>query len=117
MLITCFLCEMVGQIYPFPSGMVITVLSTGVLRLELDKESYQRSGLQGQPVPGGGRKHVKARYRTFDWCLCFLESESNQDSDRNRVTQAFRVAWKEKLRKAYLCCEECAESVHGLALL
>jgi ribonucleases P/MRP protein subunit RPP40 len=42
----------------------------GVLRLELDKESYQRCGLQGQPVPGGGRKHMKTRYRMFSWRYC-----------------------------------------------
>lgn len=63
---------MVGQIYPFPSWLGHKDFSsTGVLRLELDKESYQRSGLQGQPVPSGGRKHVKARYRMFGWGVCF----------------------------------------------
>jgi Ribonuclease P 40kDa (Rpp40) subunit len=81
-LITYFLCEMVGQIYPFPSWLGHKDFSSiGVLRLELDKESYQRSGLQGQPVPSGGRKHVKARYCMFDWGVCFLESESNHGSD------------------------------------
>jgi ribonuclease P/MRP protein subunit RPP40 len=45
----------------------LSVSSAGVLRLELDKESYQRSGLQGQPVRGGERKHIKARYRKFGW--------------------------------------------------
>ncbi|KAF7505739.1 hypothetical protein GJ744_000505 [Endocarpon pusillum] len=37
-------------------------LRDGLLRLELDKEAYERAGLQGQPCRGGGRKHVKARY-------------------------------------------------------
>lgn len=35
----------------------------GILRLDLDKESYERAGLVGKPIRGGGRKHVKARYR------------------------------------------------------
>lgn len=41
------------------------VIALGVLRLELDKETYERAGLQGQPCRGGGRKHVKARYSTM----------------------------------------------------
>ena len=36
--------------------------SAGVLRLDLDKESYERAGLQGSPTRDGGRKHVKARF-------------------------------------------------------
>ena len=34
----------------------------GILKLELDKESYERAGLVGKAVRSGGRKHVKARY-------------------------------------------------------
>jgi Ribonuclease P 40kDa (Rpp40) subunit len=43
---------------------ILILISTliGRLRLELDKEAYERAGLQGQPCRGGGRKHVKARY-------------------------------------------------------
>ncbi|KAI1616413.1 ribonuclease P [Exophiala viscosa] len=37
-------------------------LIEGVLRLELSKEVYERAGLQGTPVPSGGRKHVKSRF-------------------------------------------------------
>ena len=37
-------------------------LSDGVLRLEVDKPTYERLGLQGKPIPSEGRKHVKARY-------------------------------------------------------
>ncbi|KIW82441.1 hypothetical protein Z517_05468 [Fonsecaea pedrosoi CBS 271.37] len=37
-------------------------LKEGVLRLELLKESYERAGLQGKPIPSGGSKHVKLRY-------------------------------------------------------
>ncbi|KAJ9606600.1 hypothetical protein H2200_008608 [Cladophialophora chaetospira] len=37
-------------------------LKEGTLRLDLSKESYERAGLQGLPIPSGGRKHVKARY-------------------------------------------------------
>ncbi|KAF2761668.1 hypothetical protein EJ05DRAFT_496571 [Pseudovirgaria hyperparasitica] len=37
-------------------------LTAGILRLELDKPTYERAGLVGTPIPSGGRTHVKARY-------------------------------------------------------
>lgn len=37
-------------------------LSEGVLRLEVDKPTFERLGLEGKPIPSEGRKHVKARY-------------------------------------------------------
>ncbi|EXJ82044.1 hypothetical protein A1O1_08112 [Capronia coronata CBS 617.96] len=40
----------------------IITLQDGVLRLELAKEVYEHTGLQGTPVRSGGRKHVKSRY-------------------------------------------------------
>jgi ribonuclease P/MRP protein subunit RPP40 len=47
-------------------------LSDGVLRIEVDKPTYEKVGLEGQPVGGEGRKHVKARFgkllsRCFFW--------------------------------------------------
>lgn len=36
----------------------------GVLRLELDRAMYERCGLEGQPIPHGGRKHTKERFGT-----------------------------------------------------
>jgi ribonuclease P/MRP protein subunit RPP40 len=43
--------------------------SAGTLRIELPKERYERAGLVGKPVPDGGRKHVKTRYRAHV-CPC-----------------------------------------------
>jgi len=37
-------------------------LSDGVLRIEVDKPTYEKLGLEGQVVGGEGRKHVKARF-------------------------------------------------------
>ncbi|KAI9735137.1 MAG: hypothetical protein M1834_001725 [Cirrosporium novae-zelandiae] len=37
-------------------------LINGTLRLNLDKETYERAGLVGRSIRDGGRKHVKARY-------------------------------------------------------
>ncbi|KAL1996606.1 hypothetical protein VTN49DRAFT_7471 [Thermomyces lanuginosus] len=37
-------------------------LHNGILRLELGKEPYERSGLQGKPIRSGGRKHAKERF-------------------------------------------------------
>lgn len=30
--------------------------------MELSKDDYERTGLQGSPVSSGGRKHIKSRY-------------------------------------------------------
>lgn len=38
------------------------ILISGVLRLELAKDKYERCGLVGQPVRDAGRKHFKTRY-------------------------------------------------------
>ncbi|KAK3639987.1 hypothetical protein LTR56_012161 [Elasticomyces elasticus] len=37
-------------------------LNEGVLRLEVDKATFERMGLGGQAIPSEGRHHVKARY-------------------------------------------------------
>lgn len=37
-------------------------LEDGVLRLEIDKPTFERLGLEGTAIPSHGRKHVKARY-------------------------------------------------------
>ncbi|KMU73254.1 hypothetical protein CISG_09987 [Coccidioides immitis RMSCC 3703] len=37
-------------------------LRDGILRLELDKSSYERAGLVGKSVRSGGKKHVASRY-------------------------------------------------------
>nr|POE71357.1 hypothetical protein CFP56_62452 [Quercus suber] len=40
----------------------VYTLSAGILRLEIDKPTFERMGLEGQVIPSAGRKHVKARY-------------------------------------------------------
>ncbi|KAH9844608.1 Ribonuclease P 40kDa (Rpp40) subunit [Teratosphaeria destructans] len=37
-------------------------LNEGILRLEVDKVTYERMGLPGNPIPSAGRKHVRARF-------------------------------------------------------
>lgn len=37
-------------------------LSDGVLRIEVDKPTYQKLGLEGKAVGGEGRKHAKERF-------------------------------------------------------
>jgi hypothetical protein len=37
----------------------------GILKLELDRPTYERCGLEGKPIEDGGRKHQKARYCTL----------------------------------------------------
>lgn len=40
-------------------------LRNGELRLELSKEIYERTGLQGVPIRGPGRKHRKTRFGRY----------------------------------------------------
>lgn len=37
-------------------------LISGILRLELAKDKYERCGLVGHPIRDAGRKHIKTRY-------------------------------------------------------
>ena len=37
-------------------------LHEGILRLEVDKATYESMGLGGTAIPSGGRKHVKTKY-------------------------------------------------------
>jgi ribonuclease P/MRP protein subunit RPP40 len=37
-------------------------LYEGTLRLELDRPTYERCGLQGKPIEDGGKKHQKNRW-------------------------------------------------------
>ncbi|KAJ5280984.1 hypothetical protein N7478_006356 [Penicillium angulare] len=40
----------------------VFALSDGLLKVELGKEIYERTGLVGKPVRSGGRKHAKERF-------------------------------------------------------
>jgi len=37
-------------------------LSDGILRIECDRSTYEKLGLEGKVVGGEGRKHIKARF-------------------------------------------------------
>ena len=66
---------------PKSISIVIAKLVThhlGNLRLELGKESYERSGLSGKPIRDGGRKHIKARYGKCDCCINFQTWNSHE---------------------------------------
>lgn len=41
-------------------------LCEGILRLEVDKPTFEKLGLEGKVVAGEGRKHVKARFGQLD---------------------------------------------------
>ncbi|OOF95755.1 hypothetical protein ASPCADRAFT_396468 [Aspergillus carbonarius ITEM 5010] len=40
----------------------VFTLKDGILKLELSKEIFERTGLTGKPIRSGGRKHAKERY-------------------------------------------------------
>jgi len=37
-------------------------LHEGILRLVVDRATFERMGLEGKPIANEGRKHVKARF-------------------------------------------------------
>ena len=47
------------------SDDAIFSLAEGILRIECDKPTYERLGLEGKAVGSEGRKHVKARFGKF----------------------------------------------------
>jgi ribonuclease P/MRP protein subunit RPP40 len=59
-------------------------LYEGVLRLELDRPTYERCGLQGSPIEDGGKKHQKARWgmSLFQFCSCLLSGSIRSASSR-----------------------------------
>lgn len=38
----------------------------GLLKIELGREIYERTGLVGKPTRSGGRKHAKERYSMYE---------------------------------------------------
>ena len=44
-------------------------LSDGVLRIEVDKPTFEKLGLEGRAVGGEGKKHVKARFGMSNFVL------------------------------------------------
>lgn len=103
-----------------PSIDPVFSLSQGILRLEVDKPTFERLGLTGTPVPTHGRKHVKARYaveidlrppsmvkgkpgferllgacrnvlnHSLTWLFCDLKSDTNDSAP----IDAFQPTWK-----------------------
>jgi len=52
-----------GTVKPMPYPIRCRLTSRqGILRLELDKATYERAGLTGKPIPSPGRKHAKSRF-------------------------------------------------------
>ena len=63
-----------GQIGSFVAHSCVT-LPVGILRLELDKESYERAGLVGKAIRDAARKHIKTRYGSN----CYHHHQSVKD--------------------------------------
>lgn len=68
---TCIVLEMVRRShcqYLAAAWLFVIVVGgefkhgVGILRLEVSKALYERSGLGGKPIRDGGRKHLKTRY-------------------------------------------------------
>lgn len=87
-----------------------------MLRLDLDKESYERAGLQGRPTRSGGRKHIKARYGMQSTRAILKASLMVFDSSRGRSETAIDAAWQERLRAYRLGGEERPQPVASMAV-
>lgn len=48
------------------------LVTLGILKLELGKELFERTGLTGKAIRSGGRKHAKERYRTLSAPVCIM---------------------------------------------
>ena len=48
---------------------------SGILRIELPKEIYERAGLVGKPIRDGGRKHIKTRYGKYTRSNYYSDSD------------------------------------------
>jgi len=74
-------CIKVGNIIMLSEGRSgtdnILSLSDGVLRIEVDKPTFEKLGLEGRAVGGEGKKHVKARFGKFIPGLCLTESPAD----------------------------------------
>jgi hypothetical protein len=91
-------------------------LCDGVLRLEVNKPTFERLGLEGKAIPSHGRKHVKARYgqsKCMRRCQCMLTVASY----RAQSQAALHGPWKARIREDTVGLPERAQSCRGLALL
>jgi ribonuclease P/MRP protein subunit RPP40 len=60
----------------------------GILRIEMDKQTYERCGLQGKPIEDGGRKHQKQRW--------IVEYDLRADAMRHGKGGFGRLEWAAK---------------------
>ncbi|BCR82865.1 ribonuclease P protein subunit p40 [Aspergillus chevalieri] len=81
-------------------------LRDGILRLELGKEIFERTGLAGKPIRGGGRKHAKERYLVE--LNLRLPSMLHGKKGFERIVWAFRNVLTESV--AWLFCDLASES-------
>lgn len=99
-------------------------LSEGVLRIEVDKPTYEKMGLEGKAVGGDGRKHVKARFG--ESILLSLSKSADeaissaniiQTSHRSQPPPPINAARQKSLRPPEVGIQERSRQLSCLALL
>jgi len=50
-------------------------LHDGILRLELDRPTYEKCGLQGKSIEDGGKKHQKARWGAWPFSTAIMHGD------------------------------------------
>lgn len=84
-------------------------LIDGILRVEVDKATFERMGLKGNPVPTTGRKHVMARYCTLPGqCHSSVNDLTNYDQQSkstfaNHQCSTARKALSESFGPSKMC--------------
>lgn len=93
-------------------------LIDGILRLEVDKATFERLGLEGKVIPTPGRKHGKVRYGAFHLIERITRINANSsNSDRIESPPSFHGSREEKLRKNPLRLQKCSRLFRDVALL
>ena len=87
------------------------------LRLEVDKPTYERMGLDGVPIPNGGRKHVKARYGNLALDTRDMAMTNENLSNRAQLEAAIDGTREEGLRESYMGLQKRLEPECNLAVL
>ncbi|KAI4129459.1 MAG: hypothetical protein LQ338_002240 [Usnochroma carphineum] len=75
-----------------------TYIKSGLLRLQLPKEIYEKAGLVGEPIRDAGRKHMKTRYGKYDH-EPKDPTVAHDPSNRARSSKTVDAAWQEGIRE------------------
>ena len=93
------------------------IIISGILRLELARDKYERCGLVGEPIRDAGRKHMKTRFgRSRVPIVCEIDLPNWANSCRSQSQVTVNVAWEKGLRENRMGMQERPQQCSHLAL-